>query len=136
MVSAYTQSPVWKKAHGLGAHVYRLTQYFPRERERELVEQIRSDSQNITFHLERGFSESGLTDYLSCYKESYRAAVDLRRAMNISRYLGYVGDNVYEVLLREIEDILTLIRREIRHLDHLNTALNADIAYNYTWIRW
>lgn len=136
MIETYKKSRTWKKASSLVNKVYTLTQFFPKDKDVDLVDRIRRDSAGITFHIQRGVNENRFSNYISCYQLSYDATLHLHQDLMDSRFRGYIGENVYHKIEEEINDILVTISRQIRMLQYMESSHSPQLAYNYTLLRW
>ncbi|MFC1809731.1 four helix bundle protein, partial [Candidatus Omnitrophota bacterium] len=132
MVNMYKKLPVWRKANELGNRLYDVTQYFPHDKDRILVDQIRYDSDRIVLSIERSATESNCTEYIRHFKESYDTTLHLRRIVMQSKTRGYVGSHAYAEIERTINDVLISITRYIRMLEFVNSSLDASHAYSYS----
>ncbi len=105
---------VWKKAHKLVLHIYRLTRDFPKEEKFGLVSQMRRAAVSIPANLAEGFKKRTSKDKSNFYNIAQGSLEELRYYLILSKDLKYLIDD--QEILDSVEEIGRMIYGLIRSI--------------------
>ncbi len=105
---------VWKKAHQLVLHVYKITKDFPAEEKFGLVSQMRRAAVSVPANIAEGFKKRTLRDKSNFYNIAQGSLEELRYYIILSKDLEYLTDN--RDLLDMIEEIGKMLYGLIRSI--------------------
>lgn len=88
----------WKKAYELTMLIYQLTSHFPPNEEFGLKSQIRRSAVSIVSNIAEGFKRMGKRDQIRFYNMAESSLEELKCQSMLSRDLGYIGIQEYELL--------------------------------------
>jgi len=107
---------VWQKAMKLVTEVYRLTKSFPANEVYGLTAQIRRCAVSIPSNIAEGYGRKATNDYVRFLRIGIGSLYELQTQIEITLNLGYLKQNVFDVLYessREIERMLSSLIRKL-----------------------
>ena len=116
-IKTFRDLTVWQKSMALLTRLYRETNGFPTDEKFGLVSQIRRSAVSIPSNIAEGFGRHATNDYLRFLQISMGSLFELETQIEISRNLGYLNKDEFEILdssCREIERMLSSLIQKIR----------------------
>jgi four helix bundle protein len=110
-VKSFEDLTVWREAHNLTLEVYRLTTKFPGAEKYGITSQLRRCSSSVPANIAEGFGRATTRELLRCLQIARGELEETRDFILLSRDLGYVTPNDYEVVGRHCNSIGRLIMR-------------------------
>ena len=105
---------VWKKAHQLVLHVYKITKDFPPEEKFGLVSQMRRAAVSIPANIAEGFKKRTLKDKANFYNIAQGSLEELRYYFILVKDLGFMKES--EGWLNAVEEIGRMLYGLIRSI--------------------
>lgn len=107
---------VWKKSIDLTVEVYRATESFPKEEKFGLTSQIRRASVSTAANIAEGAARRSDKEFLNFLSIAQGSASEVETEFLIAFRLGYVENDQYQTLMRNLNEIGRLITGLGRHL--------------------
>lgn len=108
---------VWKKAHELTLHVYKITNTFPKEELFGLTSQMRRSSSSIPTNIAEGCGRGSDADFQRLLQIAFGSLSELDYQLILAGDLGFVGPKRQAELaasLLEIRRMLATLIRKVR----------------------
>lgn len=106
---------VWRKAHELTVHIYRITEAFPKEELFGLTSQMRRSSSSVPTNIAEGCGRGSDAEFHRFLQIAFGSLSELDYQLILSTDLGFIGGDVQtetQRMLVEIRKMLaTLIRK-------------------------
>src|SRR5215469_16332572 len=116
MARSYRELLVWQKARSLAAHVYHLTQKFPKTEIYGLTSQVRRAVISIASNTAEGQGRLTQGEFLHFLGHARGSLLELDAQLLIASDLTYLQQAEYEELSHEIYQALGLLNRLIDSL--------------------
>ena len=108
---------VWRKAHLLTLRVYQITSSFPPEEKYGLTSQLRRSSASVPTNIAEGCGKESERDFARFLSISSGSASEAEYQFMLAKDLGYIQENVYIELDRDVNEIKKMLRSFIGKLD-------------------
>lgn len=95
---------VWHKSVEFAAEIYKVTKEFPTDERYVLVSQMRRAAVSIPSNLAEGAAR-GTNELIQFVRIAIASASELDRQLEICRRLGYLSEDVYHCLDKELTQI-------------------------------
>ncbi len=121
-MSDYKKLKVWEDAHKFTIDIYNITQKFPNNEQYGLTSQIRRSSSSIATNIVKGCGQldnGNLIRFLGIAKGS---AFETEYQLLLSKDLGYIDINEYNILTEKIKSIIRRLNNLIKSLKKLKTV--------------
>lgn len=105
----FKELKIWQKSRELTKEIYVITQNFPKEEKYDLVSQIRRSAISIPSNIAEGSGRESKKEFVRFLNIAISSAFELETQIIISNDLGYILDQVYELLIKEINEIQKMI---------------------------
>ncbi|NVJ86895.1 MAG: four helix bundle protein [Algoriphagus sp.] len=105
----YKELKVWQKAIDLAVEVYRVTEKLPSEERFGLISQINRCAISIPSNIAEGAGRNTNKDFNHFLGVSLGSSFELDTQMIISNRLGYVNNDDFEIIEKELEHIQNMI---------------------------
>jgi len=96
---------VWQKSVDLVVEVYKLTKTFPDSEKFNLVSQIQRSGTSIPSNIAEGSGRTTGASFKQFLSIALGSAYELETQIIISRKLGYIKDESYEAIIKQITDV-------------------------------
>jgi four helix bundle protein len=116
MIKSVEELDVYKKAHALTLELYKITRDFPDDEKFGLISQIRRVASSINANLLEGSHRINTKEFRQFVGISRGSAGELKYHLLLSKDLGYVVIETYELLIKEIETITKMLYGLIKSL--------------------
>jgi four helix bundle protein len=116
MARSYRELLVWQKAKSLAVHIYKATENFPRSEMYGLTSQIRRASVSVASNIAEGQGRLTVGEFLHFLGQARGSLLEVDTQLAIALDLTYLDPNQYEILDREIYQVLGLINRLLESL--------------------
>lgn len=93
----------WQKAHEFVLNVYRITRNFPQDEKFGLTSQFRRAAISIEANIAEGYKKLSKADKLRFMNISQGSLEECRDYIILSKDLGYIGQNDFDLLFDNIE---------------------------------
>ncbi len=113
----------WQKAHEFVLNVYKTTRNFPPDERFGLTSQFRRAAISIEANIAEGYKKLGKADKLRFLNISQGSLEECRDYTILSRDLGYIGKDEFDVLSNNIELTSKLLHGYYNGIAN-NNALN------------
>lgn len=99
----------WQKAYDFVLDVYKYTKSFPESEKYGLMSQFRRAAVSIIANIAEGYKKMGKADKLCFMNISQGSLEECRCYVILSRDLGYIDNEVYNILYSKIEEASKLL---------------------------
>ena len=96
---------VWEKAHRLVLSVYERTRHFPADERFGLTLQLRRAATSVPTNIAEGCGRSGDRELARFSSIGAGSASELEYRILLSRDLGYVNDDAYRTLNKQVIEV-------------------------------
>lgn len=100
---------VWQKSINLSVKIYTITKTYPKEEVFGMVSQMRRCVVSISSNIAEGSGRHSAKDKASFTEISYSSALELLNQVIISFRLGYVLEDSYLEIRKELEEITFML---------------------------
>ena len=94
----------WQKAYDFVLDVYKYTKLFPDSEKYGLISQFQRAAVSIIANIAEGYKKMGKADKLRFMNISQGSLEECRCYVILSRDLGYIDNEVYNILYSKIEE--------------------------------
>ena len=101
---------VWKKAHALTLHLYKVSRDFPRDEMYGLTAQLRRASASIGANLAEGCGRQTDNEMARFLRITLGSASELDYHLLLSRDLGFLSDKDYDYSSKELTGLRKMLR--------------------------
>ena len=116
---------VWRKAHALALHVYRVTDSDPGRKHVALVGQSRRAAISIGANIAEGCARVTPRDFAKFLNISYASASELENHMILARDIRVIGPREFRAVSQQIDEVrrmLTGLIRRVRERERSGTS--------------
>lgn len=99
----------WQKAYDFVLDVYKYTKSFPESEKYGLISQFQHAAVSIIANIAEGYKKIGKADKLRFMNISQGSLEECRCYVILSRDLGYIDNDVYNILYSKIEEASKLL---------------------------
>lgn len=99
----------WQKAYDFVLDVYKYTKSFPESEKYGLISQFQRAAISIIANIAEGYKKMGKADKLRFMNISQGSLEECRCYVILSRDLGYIDNDVYNILYSKIEEASKLL---------------------------
>lgn len=99
----------WQKAYDFVLDVYKYTKSFPESEKYGLISQFQRAAVSIIANIAEGYKKIGKADKLRFMNISQGSLEECRFYVILSRDLGYIDNDVYNILYSKIEEASKLL---------------------------
>ena len=96
---------VWKDGVAFSAHVYQLTELFPKKEMYALCDQLQRASVSIPSNIAEGCSRRSQSEFAHYLEISLGSSYEIETQMEIAHILKYVTDEQYDVAIETVQSI-------------------------------
>ena len=130
MLRHYKDLKVWQKAYQLCITIYKITRHFPKEERYGLTSQIRRSAVSVPSNIAEGYGRKTTPEYIQSLFIAYGSHCELETQILLSKDLGYIKAEDFEVLQKDIGEIERMLKALIKSLrdKHLNPPTLRDPA--------
>ena len=116
MIRSVEDMEVFKKAHILTLELYKLTNRFPTDERYGLIPQIRRAASSINANLMEGSYRNNKKEYRQFVGISNGSTGELKYHLLLSKDLGYLTNEKYLEIRKELDEISKMLRGLIKAL--------------------
>ena len=109
MTSSFKDIIAWQKAHQFVLLVYKATACFPDCEKLSLVSQLQRAAVSIPANIAEGYRKDGVGDKLRFLNISQGSLEECRYYILLSKDLGYISEETYNILQENIEETSKLL---------------------------
>lgn len=99
----------WQKAYDFVLDVYKYTKSFPESEKYGLISQFQRAAVSIIANIAEGYKKIGKADKLRFMNISQGSLEECRCYVILSRDLGYIDNDIYNILYSKIEEASKLL---------------------------
>lgn len=99
----------WQKAYDFVLDVYKYTKSFPESEKYGLISQFQRAAVSVIANIAEGYKKIGKADKLRFMNISQGSLEECRCYVILSRDLGYIDNDVYNILYSKIEEASKLL---------------------------
>jgi len=96
---------VWQKAMDFVTLLYKSTKYFPAEELYGITSQMRRSAVSIPSNIAEGFGRKSTNEFKRFLQISMGSLFELQTQLEISRNLGYLTEEQFETLFKDLREI-------------------------------
>jgi four helix bundle protein len=115
-VRDFRKQKVWEKSHSLTLEIYKVTESFPREELYGLTSQMRRACASIPANIAEGSGKDGDADFARFLQISRGSASELEYHLLLARDLGFLGNEDYQQLSKETNELKQMLSNFIKKL--------------------
>ncbi len=101
-IKNFTDLNTWKQGHELVIMIYNITKIFPKEELYSLVDQMRRAVVSVTSNIAEGFGRHSYKEKVQFYYLANGSLVELENQIIISKDIGYLDEENYNILLSQL----------------------------------
>ncbi len=116
MLKNYKDLKVWQKAYQFCITIYKVTKHFPKEERYGLTSQIRRSAVSIPSNIAEGYGRKTMPEYIQSLFIAYGSECELETQILLSKDLGYIKAEDFEVLQKDIGEIERMLKALIKSL--------------------
>ena len=116
MARSYRELLVWQKAKALASQIYQATEPFPKPETYGLTSQIRRAAVSVPSNIAEGQGRLTSGEFCHFLGQARGSLLELDTQVAIALDLTYLKPDQYEILDREIYQVLGLLNRLIESL--------------------
>lgn len=113
----FREYKVWQDAVAYATQIYKVTSEMPWFEKKGLCDQLQRAAVSISSNIAEGAAKPSDADFARFLDTSLGSAYEVETQLLISKNVGYINDDLYQTLLREliaIEKQLTAFINKIR----------------------
>jgi four helix bundle protein len=107
---------VWQDTHGLVLEIYKITAKFPKSEIYGLVNQLKRAAYSVPANIVEGQSRNTTKEYIQFLHNSRGSLEEVRYFLLLSRDLGFLSDDSYEILEQRYEKASKMLNGLIKSL--------------------
>lgn len=111
MEKGYKKLIVWQKSVIFVSEIYAETKNFPKEELFGIVSQMRRAAVSIPSNIAEGSGRKTKRDYAHFMTIAYGSALELETQIEISKNLGYIKDERYNVIVSNLSEIIRILNK-------------------------
>jgi len=115
-VQDFRNLKVWEKSHKFTISIYKITLAFPREEIYGLTSQLRRSCMSIPTNIAEGCCRGTDAEFKQFVQISMGSASETEYQLLLARDLGYVKEETYNPLAKEIVEIKQMLASLIKKL--------------------
>jgi len=115
VVTSHKELIAYQKAYRLVLAIYQVTKSFPAEELYGLTSQMRRSAVSIPSNIAEGYMR-GTKEYAQFLRVAVGSAAELDTQLSLGKDLGYIGNEVFEQLRSELEEVIKLLRSYLKKL--------------------
>lgn len=108
-MNKFKELKVWQKSIQLVKNIYSATADFPKEEIYGITSQIRRCSISIPSNIAEGAGRGTKKDFSHFLDVAKGSSFELETQLVISKELGFIDNNIYVLILSELEEIQKMI---------------------------
>jgi|SRR3989344_702745 len=112
-INSYKDLEIWQRSKIFAVSLYKATQNFPSSEVYSLTNQMRRAAISIPSNIAEGFRRKSKLEKLQFLRIAYGSGAELETQLEISNDLGYLNEDVYKTISKEIDEIMRMINRTI-----------------------
>jgi four helix bundle protein len=113
---SYRELLVWQKAKVLAIHAYKATEQFPRTETYGLTSQLRRAAVSVASNIAEGQGRLTSGEFIHFLGQARGSLLELDTQLAIALDLNYLRPDGYEILDRDLYQVLGLLNRLIESL--------------------
>jgi len=122
MKSDFRDLDVWKKGKELRIFVFNLIKKFPEEERYRLSDQMIRASRSNTANIAEGYGRYHFQDNIRFCRQSRGSIYELLDHIEVALECGYVNNDEYLKLNRDLEELLALLNGYVKYLSSKKTT--------------
>lgn len=100
---------IWRRSIDLADAIHQLTKTFPREELFGLTDQLRKASVSISSNIAEGSQRTTAKDFANFLLIAKGSLAEVQTQLFLSKRFGYINDEKWAVLYREIQELHRMI---------------------------
>lgn len=112
----YKDLKIWNRGIDLVSQVYIIINEFPKEEQFGLISQMRRCSISVPSNIAEGWGRNTNKYFIQFCNHSRGSLMELETQSIIARKLNYINKKDFEILDREIEELIKMLNRFITKL--------------------
>ncbi len=107
---------VWEKAHALTLSIYKATEKFSKQEQYALTSQIQRAAVSIPTNIAEGCGKDSDAELKRYFLISMGSSSELEYLLLLAHDLGYLPENVYQPMTRDLVEIRKMLNAFIQKL--------------------
>jgi len=116
-VQDFRNLEVWRKAHTLALHIYRLTESFPRSEVFGLCSQMRRSASSVPTNLAEGCGRTQ-PEFGRFVQIAFGSACELEYQLLLSRDLGFLSPDSYQSACANVIEVKRMLSSLIKRIQY------------------
>ena len=112
-INSYRDLEIWQRSKTFAVSLYKATQNFPNSEIYSLTNQMRRSDVSIPSNIAEGFRRKSKLEKLQFLRIAYGSGAELETQLEISYDLQYLKQEIYEVLSKELNEIMRMLNKTI-----------------------
>lgn len=105
---------VWQESYKLSLEIYKQTKSFLKDEIFGLISQMRRCSVSVTSNIAEGFNRKSHKEKLNFYYISLGSVSELQSQILISKDIGYLSNNDFEIIFKKSVDVYKMLNGLIK----------------------
>jgi four helix bundle protein len=115
---SFEELDAWKKAHEFVIEIYKTTENFLKSEIFGLVSQFRRSAVSVAANIAEGYGKNGPKDKLRFYNISQGSNEECKYYIILSKDLGYINLDRFNILSQKIDDSSKLLNSYCRAISN------------------
>ena len=113
-IKSFRDLKVWRKAHELVLHIYRMTKKYPPDEKYGLASQMRRSALSVAANIVEGFRRISAKESLRFYDIANASLEELRYEVQVARDLEYIMADDLRAANEKLEEVSKMLNSWIR----------------------
>jgi four helix bundle protein len=114
----YEDLIVWQQARALARDIYKITANTPFSEDHVLREELRKAVDRIVINIMKGAEQGSQTEFARYLMEAHQACALLSSTLQLATDLGFVSDERYRRLMRQMITTNNTLHKLKEQMDH------------------
>ncbi|MBU0627936.1 MAG: four helix bundle protein [Nanoarchaeota archaeon] len=117
MARNYKKYVVYQIGYKLAIDLYKITDKFPSHEQNNLIGQIRRAATSIPVNIAEGSAKKSPKEFLYFLNVAYGSAKELAVLIDLSKDIGYIKEDLYNIISDQVDNFNSKIFLFIRHIE-------------------
>lgn len=114
--NSFNELPIWQKSHSISLMIYKISNDSELKIDFSLKDQIRRSAVSISSNIAEGHDRSSKKEYCYFLNVAKGSSAELRSQLFLVKDLGYIDENQFNLLDKEIQSLNKMIGGFIKYL--------------------
>lgn len=127
----FRKLPVWKRSHELTPMLYQVAAAFPRDEVYGLTSQIKRSAASVPTNIAEGCGREGGAEFSRFLQIAFGSASELEYQLLLAHDLGFLADESYEDMAREVTEIKRMLTALIQRVRSSSFRVSDGVGPEY-----